>query len=336
MNRLNASILLILLCSFFNVNAQNRRVSGTVIDAHTKEPVSFASVYFSIAHAGHVSDSSGNFSLVARPNDTLVISYTGYETYRIPVSQIPDDKNLKIELERGGLITAVVVKKKFNKGLFLWKKIMSKKSQYDRYRYDNFGYEAYNKLEIDIKHFNPEKLKKNFLLKPFSFVLDNIDSTSEKEPFLPAYLVESLSDYAYQKSPKKFYEYVKASNTKGLYNTSYSKMLGVMDQNVDVYDNFINVMDKDFISPFNDNADVYYNFFVPDTQFVAGKKIYHFVFNSNHSVENPLPHSLNSSKRISFTLMNLRVVFGFLIANENMLSWLTSPTWLMPLSISLE
>ena len=51
-----------------------------------------------------------------------------------------------------------------------------------------------------------------------------------------------------------------------------------MDQNVNIYSNFVNVMDKDFISPFNDNGDSYYNFTVPDTQIVNGKKIFHFVF----------------------------------------------------------
>ena len=37
-------------------------------------------------------------------------------------------------------------------------------------------------------------------------------------------------------------------------------------------------MDKDFIGPFNDNADVYYNFFVPDTQVVNGKRFSIFYF----------------------------------------------------------
>lgn len=269
-----------------SVSAQNRHIRGVVLDAHTKEPVSFASVYFSNSTSGNATDSAGSFSLIARPNDTLLVSYAGYETYRLPVSLIDFDKAIKIELERGGMINAVVVKKKFNKGLFLWKKIMSRKKLYNRYNLDNFGYEAYNKLEIDIKHFNPEKAKKNFILKPFAFVFDNIDSTSEKEPFLPAYLIESLSDYAYQRTPKKYFEHIKASNKKGISNESITKLMGVMDQNVNVYGNFINVMDKDFIGPFNDNADVYYDFFVPDTQVVSNQRIYHFVFKSKHAGQN--------------------------------------------------
>lgn len=237
---------------------------------------------------GKTSDSTGKFSfyLSNRINDTLVISYVGYEIYKAPINIKEGEKFITILMQRGGLNNAVTVKAKFNKGLFLWRKIMSKKKQYDRYNLPNFAYEAYNKLEVDFKKFNPQKLKKNFLLKQFAFIFNNIDSTSEKEPFLPAYLLESVSNYAYQKSAKKYLETIKASNTKGFNNESISKMLGVMKQNVNVYGNYVNVMDKDFIGPFNDNADNYYSFSVPDTQLINGKKIFHFLFRPKRAGQN--------------------------------------------------
>ena len=237
---------------------------------------------------GKTSDSTGKFSfyLSNRINDTLVISYVGYEIYKAPINIKEGEKSITILMQRGGLNNAVIVKAKFNKGLFLWRKIMSKKKQYDRYNLPNFAYEAYNKLEVDFKKFNPQKLKKNFLLKQFAFIFNNIDSTSEKEPFLPAYLLESVSGYAYQKSAKKYLETIKASNTKGFNNESISKMLGVMKQNVNVYGNYVNVMDKDFIGPFNDNADNYYSFSVPDTQLINGKKIFHFLFRPKRAGQN--------------------------------------------------
>ncbi len=269
------------------LQAQGISFSGTIQDAHTKEPVPYASVYFKNSGIGKISDSAGNFSFYISTfkKDTLEVSYVGYELFKIPVNDSFNNKMVSIQLQHSAN-TGVVVKAKINKGLFLWKKIMSKKKQYNRYNLTNFGYEAYNKLEIDIKNFKPEKIRKNFLLKPFSFVLDNIDSTSEKEPFLPAYLLESVSDYAYQKSSKKYLETVKASNTKGFANESITKFTGVMNQNVNVYGNYVNVMDKDFIGPFNDNADAYYNFAVPDTQLLAGKKILHFVFTPKHLGQN--------------------------------------------------
>lgn len=189
-------------------------------------------------------------------------------------------------MQRGRNNSEVIIRTKVNKGLFLWKKIMSKKKLYNRYNLDNFGYESYNKLEVDLKNFKADKLRKNFILKSFSFVFDNIDSTSEKEPFLPAYLIESLSDYAFQKNPKKYRETIKASQTKGFTNESISKLLGVMNQNVNIYSNYVNVMDKDFISPFNDNGDAYYNFNVPDTQMVNGVKVFHFTFTPKRPGQN--------------------------------------------------
>ena len=280
--------LFVLLFCTVKVHAQGFVLTGTIRDAHTKEPVSYASVYFARSGNGKISDSAGNFSfsITNLTRDTLVISYVGYALSKIPSSAFINGKPLVIDLQRGGATNEVIVKSKFNKGLFLWKKIMSKKKQYNRHNLVNYGYEAYNKLEMDIKNFNAEKIKKNFLLKSFPFILDNIDSTSEKDPFLPAYLLESVSDFAYQRDPKKYFENIKASNQKGFKNESISKLMGVMDQNVNIYSNFVNVMDKDFISPFNDNADVYYNFFVPDTQFVSGRQLLHFVFMSKHPGQN--------------------------------------------------
>ncbi|MGC4101485.1 DUF5686 and carboxypeptidase-like regulatory domain-containing protein [Ferruginibacter sp.] len=270
------------------LHAQSISFKGIIQDAHTKEPVSYASVYFTRSSIGKTSDSAGNFSFYISKfsKDTMVVTFVGYETYKLPITDSMNNQTIVVQLQRGAATNGVLVKSKINKGLYLWKKIMSKKKQYNRYNLPNFGYEAYNKLEIDLKNFKPEKAKRNFLLKPFSFVFDNIDSTSEKEPFLPAYLVESVSDYAFQKNTKKYFENVKASNTKGFSNESITKLMGVMNQNVNVYGNYVNVMDKDFIGPFNDNADVYYNFQVPDTQVVNGKKIFHFVFSPKHAGQN--------------------------------------------------
>lgn len=289
MNIFKHSISFLILLFFTSISVgQTLTISGTVIDGHTKEPVSWASVYFARSGYGQSTDSAGRFTLIVNnfKDDTLKVSFIGFEIYKIPVTLLQNNKSLDIQLARGEAKGEVIVKAKWNRGLYLWKKIMAKKKQYNRYDQANFSYEAYNKLEVDIKNFNANKAKKNFLLKGFSFVFDNIDSTSEAVPFLPAYLFESLSDYAYQKNPLKYYEHIKATNTKGFKNESISKLLGVMDQNVSIYSNYVNVMDKDFISPFNDNADNFYIFTVPDTQVVSGKKIYHFVFNSKRPGQN--------------------------------------------------
>ena len=181
-------------------------------------------------------------------------------------------------LQRGTFNEGVQVKAKVNKGLLLWRKIVEHKPQNNRYRFDNFSYELYNKLEIDIKNINFKKFSK---LKPFrpvtGLINQNIDS-AEGVRYLPTYLTEALSDYYYQKDPKTRREIIKAANTNGVTNESIMKFLGGMDQVVNVYNNFIAVFDRQFVSPISDNGDLYYNYSVIDTQQMGSNRFYHLVF----------------------------------------------------------
>lgn len=270
-------------------NAGGVNFKGNIQDGHTNEPIGYASIYMARTGYGKTSDSLGNFNFHFDEfkSDTLVVSYVGYEDYRLPIDSSINNRKLLVLLQRGRPSNEVVVRgKSIGRGLLLWRMMMKKKKLYNRTNLNNFSYEAYNKLEVDIKNFSPKKIQKVFFLKPFTFVLDNIDSQSESVPFLPAYLLETVSDYSYLKSPKRFYENIKASNTKGFKNESITKLLGVMNQNVNVYQNYITVIDKDFISPLNDEAYQYYNFTSPDTQVVDGKKLYHFVFSPKHVGQN--------------------------------------------------
>ena len=115
------------------------------------------------------------------------------------------------------------------------------------------------------------------MLKPFSFILNNIDS-SEAEPFLPIYITETLSDYYYERDPTKRREVIKGSKTVGLNNESVSKYLGGMEQNIDFYNNFIPVFDKRFVSPLSNNGDFYYRYRIVDTQYVNNRRLLHMIF----------------------------------------------------------
>jgi hypothetical protein len=167
---------------------------------------------------------------------------------------------------------------KVNKGLLVWRKIVQHKPMNDRYRFTNFSYELYNKLELDLKNINFEKFAKFKPLRPVAEIISQNIDTSEGLKYLPTYLTEAISDYYYQKSPKRRREIIKAANTNGVKNESIIKLLGGMDQVVNVYNNFIPVFDKQFISPISDNGDYYYNYRVIDTQVIASNRYYHLVF----------------------------------------------------------
>lgn len=272
----------------FKADAQKKIISGYIRDSHSEEPVPFASVYFKGTSTGTLTDTSGAFIFYLNrwPSDTLEISCVGYQPFKQYMDPAKDSIYAIIKLERGTFNEGVRVRIKVNKGLLLWRKIVKNKDRNDRYLLDNFSYELYNKLEIDLKNLNFKGLSRLKPLKPVTNLINsNIDST-EMPPVLPSYLTEAISDYYWQKKPLKRREVIKAANTNGVENESIIKFLGGMDQNVNIYDNFIPVFDKQFISPASDNGDAYYNYRVADTQFINHHKFYHLVFTPKHHGEN--------------------------------------------------
>jgi hypothetical protein len=202
----------------------------------------------------------------------------GYQPFYLLIDQKKDSLFITINLERGTFNEGVSVKVKVNKGLQVWRKIVQHKPENDRYRFENFSYELYNKLELDLKNVNFEKFGKLKPLKPISDLINQNIDTSEGLRYLPTYLTEALSDYYYQKNPKRRREIIKAANLKGVKNESVMKLLGGMDQVVNVYNNFIPVFDKQFVSPISDNGDYYYNYRVVDTQMISNQRFFHLVF----------------------------------------------------------
>lgn len=304
------TISLLLIISCFTVVAQRKVLTGFVKDSHSDEPIPFASVYFFKTQRGKLTDSAGQFQFAFNewPKDSLLISYVGYNTFSRFIDSNKDTINLLINLDRAVNNREAVIRNKFNKGLLLWRHIVKNKPLNDRYRFSNFKYQLYNKLELDLININREKMKEIKLLKPFGFIFDNVDTLSEDKPFLPVFLTETLSDYYYEKNPTRYREVIKATRTSGVNNESANKFLGGMYQNVNVYSNFIPVFDKQFVSPASDNGDGYYTYKVPDTQMVANRRFYHLTFTPKHAGENTFYGDCwVDAKTFAIQKMNLRI-----------------------------
>jgi hypothetical protein len=265
--------------------AQSTTISGVVADKQSDEPIPFAAISFRKDGRGTLTDSLGKFSLYivgVHANDTLEISSVGYKIVRIPFSTLKDSAQFIVQLEVLPPQHETVVKSKYNRALWFWRKVIAAKPKNDRRRFNNYGYEVYNKLELDIDNVNKDKLGNIPMLKKLNFVLNYVDSTSEDKPYLPVYLTETLSDFYYQRQPYRTREVIKASITNGVDNESLIKYLGSTYQNVNVYDNTIPVFDKYFVSPFSDNAQIFYNFKLQDTQYLNKRRLVHFLFQPKH------------------------------------------------------
>src|SRR6476660_9508576 len=288
-NKKLVSVLIGIIACMHSVQAQEKVLRGIILDKQSDEPIPYASAVFKKSGIGVLSDSLGKFTLTLKSwpaGDTLQVNNVGYKPTLIPVSAIQDSTFITVYIEVLPPQHEAVVKVKYNRALWFWRKIQAHKSKNDKHHYNNYAYEVYNKLEVDFNNVNKEKLEKNFVLKPFNFIFDYTDTTSEKEPFLPVYLTETISDYYYQKQPYRTREVIKARNAWGFTNESLAKQLVSTYQNVDVYSNAIPVFDKSFISPLADNADNFYNFHLLDTQYMNKRRLVHLSFTPKRIGEN--------------------------------------------------
>ena len=104
---LKGLLLLILLLSMISAYGQ-RTITGSVMDAETNEPLPGASVLLKGTTTGTITDADGSFTIRAESDDVLVISFVGYKTREITVSN-QDNIQVDMELDRMGMEDVVVV-----------------------------------------------------------------------------------------------------------------------------------------------------------------------------------------------------------------------------------
>jgi len=264
-------------------------MKGIVRDLNTGEGIPFAQVLIPRTAIGSSTELDGRFEFeyANAPSDSLLISALGYKkNYRI-IDTAQSTIELEIDLSRSdNLLREVVIRPGEDPAIALVKKIIAAKPNNNPDKYENYKYELYNKLELDLVRMSREQFSKIPMMKPFAFIFNNVDSFSEQKPFLPVFLTETLSDYYFQRHPKKTKEFVKASEVKGIENESVTQFLGGMYQQINLYDNFIDVFDKQFVSPINNNAPNYYRYQIKDTQYAYGRRIILVQFAPKRAAEN--------------------------------------------------
>ena len=281
-------MFLMLMGAFFSVQAQTV-VKGIVRDASTKEALQSVSVYFK-GGKGVITAADGSFTLTTgNVKSTLVqFSYVGYKTASKTIT--PNiEQTLDVELAIAEGQNVVVKSKKRGKysnrnnpAVELIRHVIDNKDSNRVTAYDYLEYEQYEKMELSLTN-KPEKLMKNKLLKNYTFVLENNDTTKvEGKSLLPIYLQEKLSQKYYRKTPEKTKTFLlgEKSVNFGDYvdNPGISTFLKRLYEDVDIYQNNIFLFTNQFLSPIADMAPSFYRFYITDTVEREGVKLIRLSF----------------------------------------------------------
>jgi len=252
------------------------QLTGKVIDAETKEAIAGATVRLLQSKEATSTDSLGIFRLrKSGVNNSIRIAAMGYKT--LTVHPPKDSLEWIIELqEDSNTIEAITITRKGkysnknNKAVELIDLVIRHKNQNRLTGKDSLQFEQYDKLKFGFV--DPKAGFKKGLLD-FNFLFQNIDSLSQPgKKLLALYQEESNARVYGKKNPSKFKKEIYSQkktefDQRYVNNPNIQQFMNYMFQQVDVYDESIYLLNKQFLSPIADNGKLFYRYYIVDTIF---------------------------------------------------------------------
>ncbi len=265
-------------------------VKGFVKDAITMKPLQFVSIYFE-GGKGVTTGEDGSYSIVTYRDNLKTISFslTGYKAISKKVST-GKEQTINIELELADALKEVVVKTKKrgkyrnrdNPAVQLIDLVIEIKPKNQITTYNFVQFQQYEKLSLSLTN-KPEKLIKNRLFRNYKFILENIDSTTiEGKSLLPVYLEEKLSQRYLRKDPEKDKTVMlgekKVNYGDFLDDAGISQYLNRLYAEINIYENNVNILATQFLSPIADVGPTFYRYYIRDTVELDGIKLVKLYF----------------------------------------------------------
>jgi Family of unknown function (DUF5686)/CarboxypepD_reg-like domain len=263
-------------------------VRGRVTDEKGKEAIPYVNVQFDGTSIGATSDIDGNFYLETKTAVSKIkVSYVGFRTQILAVNQGQmNEVSVKL-IEGSNDLQEVVVKveryrNKGNPAVELIKKVIENKDKNRKSGFISYQYNKYEKVEFALNGIS-DSFRNNRFMKKVDFVFQNADTNKASGKVnLPFFLRERISDMYYRKDPKAEKELVKGEHTTKMPETiddvGISDYINNLYQEVDIYNNNIELVRVNFVSPLNPIAPTIYRFYIIDTSMTKGANCVHLYF----------------------------------------------------------
>lgn len=285
MRALYRSSLLVFSLVFLSsqAHAQETIVQGKVIDANSGDAVPFVNIVFKGTSIGTTTDFDGNYLIKSSlPTDSIQASYIGYVIKSKVVSKgIRQTINFQL-LEETTNLQAVVVYAGENPAWEILRNVVKNKPGNDKRKLTGYEYETYSKIEVDVDNISDE-LRQNSIMKEISQVLDSVERIAGEDgkPILPLFITESISKFYYRDNPALKTEHIQKTKISGVGvedGTLVTQLIGGSFQEYNFYQNWLNILSKDFVSPIADGWRIYYEYDLTDSLFIGEDYCYRLDF----------------------------------------------------------
>lgn len=258
-------------------------VSGKVLDANSGDPIPFASVLFKGTSIGVTTDFDGNYTLkTATPVDSLHASYVGYKSKaKLVKKNVAQVINFQLE-ELSTNLNEVVITAGENPAFEILRRVDENRKEHDKRRLTAYEYETYTKIEIDIDNMS-EKFRNRKILQKITQVLDSVDviAGEDGKPILPLFISENVSKLYYRDNPRLKTENILKSKITGIGiedGDAVTQLVGSSFQEYNFYQHWLNIVEKDFVSPIADVGRLYYEYDLIDSVYINGFYCYRIDF----------------------------------------------------------
>jgi len=263
--------------------AQETVVQGKVTDAESGDPLPFVNIIFKGTTIGATTDFDGNYIIrTTHGSDSLIASYVGYKSRTKAVKPgVKQTINFQLQEELIGL-QEVVVYAGENPAFEIMRNVVRNKNNNDKRKLTAYEYDTYTKIEVDVDNIS-DKFREKKVIKKITQVLDSVDRIAGEDgkPILPLFITESVSKIYYRDNPSLKKERILKTKVNGVGvedGTTVTQMVGSSFQEYNFYQNWLNILTKEFVSPIADGWRLYYEYDLSDSLFLGDDFCYRLDF----------------------------------------------------------
>lgn len=281
MNTLKRRISLFIFTVCASILFSQTIVKGRVLDAKTKSPLPYCTIYFAGKKVGTKTDNYGNFTLKSvKEENVFFVSYLGYETKEVKIfgSDFRTDVLLSEKSRKKQAVDIKGSKKivKDTLAIRIMRNVIKNRDKNRPSSFESIKYDKYSKFELSVANID-SVIGSSFLLKPIKYLLEYQSVTPDGERYSPILLRET-SARVFQKGKKKRTEILGINDTKLFDNESIYSLVEQSFEDYNVYDNQVIIANKSLSGPAASTALLVYRYYVEDSFEVEGVKNYAMTF----------------------------------------------------------
>lgn len=285
-----ALVVFLFSCTFLY---SQTKVSGEVFD-NQGDPVPFANIVFVGSNEGTITNENGRFYMESDSDwSEINVSFVGYSEQTITLlSKVNYEMVITLSAEAESIDEVFIFTGKTSKdeaknpALAILRKIWLNKKQNGLRQYKQYAYDKYEKLEFDLNTIDSALIKSR-LFKGMEFIFDQTDTSRVTgKTYLPIFINEAVSKVYGDNLLNKEKEILEGNKNSGFSeNQTIITFIKDLYNQYNVYNNYLQFFDKNFVSPISRTGIQTYNYVLADSAYIENKWCYNIIYYPRRSNE---------------------------------------------------